>query len=117
MKSIKVISKVKVFQKKAKLQCQGHKVKPVGTHRKVLSLGKTHLKYQSSSTHCSKVTSKDNVFKTKVKDTGSKCWHPRKGLITRNTHVQYESSSTHCSKFISKVYKFRFWGHENLISK
>ena len=55
---------------------------------------------------------------SKVKDTGSKYWHPRKGLVTRNTHVKYESSSTHFSKFISKVYLYiNLGGHENLLSK
>ena len=33
----KIINKVKVFQKRIKLQGQGHRVKNNGTHRKVLS--------------------------------------------------------------------------------
>ena len=59
----KVISKVKVFKKWAKLQDQGHRVKNNGIYRKVLSSENTHVKYQSTNTHSSKVISKVKVFK------------------------------------------------------
>ena len=65
------------------------------------------MKYQSSSTHCSKVKSKVKVFKKWVKLQGQghkvkKLWYLRKGIITRNT-TKFQSSSIHCSKVISKV--------------
>ena len=58
----KVIHKVVVFKKYAKLQGQGHRIIDVVTCRKVLSQNNTNVNYQSSSTHCLKVISKLNVF-------------------------------------------------------
>ena len=65
----------------------------------------THVKYQSSSTHCSKVISKVKGFKngSNSKVTGKKYWYPQKGRITGIIHVKYQSSSTNCSKVISKI--------------
>ena len=80
---------------------------------KGLIIRNTHLKYQSSSTHCSKVISKVKNFERQVKLQGQghmqkKMWqiYTQKGLATGNTHVKYQSSSTYCSKVISNVNKF-----------
>ena len=51
----------------------------------------THVKYQSSSTHFSKVISKGKDFTKRVKLQG---------------HI-VKKSSTHCSKVISKVKVFK----------
>ena len=68
----------------------------------------TYMKYESSTTHHSKVIGK-------VKASCEKCdhntdldrWHltlvPQKGLTTRNTHVECERSITHLSKVMVKV--------------
>ena len=65
----------------------------------------THVKYQSSSTHNSKVISKVKVLKngsnSKAKVTGSK--------IRVSTERSYQSFCTHCSKIISKVKVFKIW--------
>ena len=63
----KVISKVKVYKKWVKLQGQGHMVKKKG-----LITVNIHVKYQSSSTHCSKskVISNSKVVKKWVKLQG-----------------------------------------------
>ena len=45
--SLKVMAQVKVFQKKVKLQGQGHKVKKYGAMRKVLSQG-IHMCYMKA---------------------------------------------------------------------
>ena len=50
----KVISKARVFKQWVKFQGQGHMVKNNGTQRKCLITKNTHVKYQSSSTHCYK---------------------------------------------------------------
>ena len=77
-----------------------------GTNGKILSQ-RIHMIYtnQSSSTHCSKVSGKVNVFKnkstSKVKVTESKTLV----FMERSCHnnIKHESSSTHFSKFIRKV--------------
>ena len=72
------------------VKCHGQKIK---YQEKDLITRDIHVKYQSSSTHCSNVVSKVKVFKngsnSKVEITGSKIIVPTKrGLITRNTHVK-----------------------------
>ena len=51
----------------------------------------TLVKFQSSSTHCSKVNSKDNIIKNMSNSnvTGSKILVPVVSPVTRNTHVKY----------------------------
>ena len=66
----KVISKLNIFKKQAKLQGQGHRVKLVG-----LVTRNTHLKYQSFCNHCSKVITNVRVLKKYVNIT---CWHIHK---------------------------------------
>ena len=46
--------------------CQGHKDKYLDTSR----ISNVHVQYESSSTHCSKVISKFNIFKEWVKLQG-----------------------------------------------
>ena len=53
------------------------------------------MKYQSSSTHCSKVISKVKVFlkmgqTPSSRSQGKKQLYPRKGLITGKIHVKYQ---------------------------
>ena len=63
----------------------------------------THVKYQCSSTHCSRVISNVKVFKKWVKLQGQGHRVKNNGTQEKNTHVKYQSSSSHCSKVISKV--------------
>jgi hypothetical protein len=68
---LKVIAKVKVLNKRVKHQGQGHKVKNVGTHEKILSHARnTHVKYQHPSTYHLKVIAKVKVFNKMVKHKG-----------------------------------------------
>jgi hypothetical protein len=62
---------------------------------KGLSITNTHVKYESSTTHQSKVTTNDKVFEKQVKLQGqrSRSWYQKKGLPIRSTHVKYESPS------------------------
>ena len=53
---------VKVFQKKVKLQGQGHEVKNYGTMWKVLSKRNTNLQYESTISSGKKVMAKVKVF-------------------------------------------------------
>ena len=68
------------------------------------------MKYQSSSTHCSKVISKIEVFKKRVKLQGqghrvkNNGTH-RKVLSQGIFRLKVLSSSTHCSRVISKDFK------------
>ena len=51
----------------------------------------TLVKFQSASTHCSTVNSKDNIIKNMSNSnvTGSKILVPVVSPVTRNTHVTY----------------------------
>ena len=75
--------------------------------RKGLVTRITPVKYQSSSTNCSKVISKIKFSKmvqtSKSRSQGKKSWYPQKGLVTRNTHMKYQSSSTHCQKLLARL--------------
>ena len=82
------------FKKWVKLKGQVHIVKKQWYPLKGLITRNTHLKCQSSSTHCSKDISNVNVFKKmgQTQRSRSQCqkkWYPLKGLITKNTHVIY----------------------------
>jgi hypothetical protein len=55
--------------------------------------GLTHVKYESLTTYQSKVMTKINVFKKKIRE--SRSWYQMKGLARRNTHVKYESQTTY----------------------
>ena len=59
---LKVMAKVKVFQKKVKLQGQCHKVKKLSYHEKGLVIRNTHIKYESSTFNGSKVIANANFF-------------------------------------------------------
>ena len=69
------------------------------------------MKYQGSSTHCSKTISKVKCFKKgQTPRSRSQCQtqlYPLKDFIKGNMHVKYQSSSIHCSKVISKVKVFK----------
>ena len=73
------------------------------------------MKYQSSSTHCSKVISKvKDFFKKWVKLQGQGHSVKNNGthgkvLSQGNALEKYQSSSTHCLKFINKVKVFKIW--------
>ena len=81
------------------VKCQGEKIKYL---QKDLIIRDIHVKYQSSSTHYSKVISKNKFIKKghtlRSRSQGKKLWYQRIGLITRNTHVKYQSSSTQLFK-------------------
>ena len=112
--SLKVIAKVKIFQKYmlVKLQCQGHDVKNYCTGWKVFVSRNTHTQYESPTTSGLKVMAKVEVFFSKVGQTlrsrsqGKKFWYQVKGLVTRNTNVQYESPTSSSLKVMDKVKVF-----------
>ena len=56
------MAKVKNFQKKVKLQGQGHKVKTYGTMWRCLVTMNTHVQYESPITSDKKVMVKVKVF-------------------------------------------------------
>ena len=56
------MAKVKIFQKKVKLQGQGHKVKNLWYHVKGLVTRNTHMAYESSMFKDLKVMAKVKVF-------------------------------------------------------
>ena len=60
--SLKVMAKVKVFQKKVKLQGQGHKANNYGSMVKGLATRNTHVQYESPITCGKKVMAKVKVF-------------------------------------------------------
>jgi hypothetical protein len=72
---------------------------------KGLARRNTHMKYESSTTHPSKVMTKVKVFE-KVKLQGQtsqgQSWYKMKGHARRNTHVKYKSTSTYKSNVITK---------------
>ena len=64
------------------------------------------MKYQSSSTHCSKVLSQVKVKKKWVKLQGQGHSVKWKGLITRKTHVKYIKDLALTVQVINKVKNF-----------
>ena len=62
-----------------------------------------HVKYQSSSTHCSKTISKVKVFKKWVKLQGQDHKVKNNGLITRNTRVKYQSLALTVQKLLARL--------------
>ena len=92
---------------------RSHGKKNNGTHGQVLSHG-IHVKYQSSSTHSSKIISKVKVFKKWVKLQGQghrvkKNNGTHEEVFSHGIHVKYQSSRTHSLKIISKVKVFKKW--------
>ena len=68
------------------------------------------MKYQSSSTHCSKVISKVKVLKNgqtpRSRSQGQKSgkkWYKREGLITGNIHVKYQTLAHTVQKLLARL--------------
>ena len=80
-----------MFILKKKKDGSNIKVKRLSTNKKDFITRDIHAKYRSSSTHFSKVISKNQVLKSM---SNSKV--PREGLVSYDFYVNYQS--THCSK-------------------
>ena len=102
----KVIAKVKVFQKKVKLQGQGHEVKNYGTMWKVLSQGIHMCNIKTVSLMVRKLWPRLKSFKRRSRSRRQKLWYHVKGLVTRNMHVLNESSISYVTKVMAKVKVF-----------
>ena len=73
---------------------QGHRVKNVGTHCKILPLEILMWKITSTSTYSSKVISKTRISQkigktSRSRSQGQNCWYHQKNLFTRNTRMKY----------------------------
>jgi hypothetical protein len=103
----KDICMVKVFSQQVKYKGQGHKVKSVGTHGKLLSQETLmwNIKVLVPTIQKTKPRLKYSISRSITRDrvTKSMFSYPWKGLLTRNTHVKCQSPSTYHSKDIAKV--------------
>jgi hypothetical protein len=104
------MTKVKVFKKKAKLQCQRSEGAKSWYQMKGLAGRNTHVKYESPTTYQSKFMTKVKVFEKNFegqtltsKVRGLRSWYQMKGLARRNTNVKYDRSTAYKSKVITKV--------------
>ena len=104
------MAKVKVFQKKVKLQGQGLEVKNNGTIWKVLSQGIHMCNMKTLSLVVRKLWPRLKFIKSrsnfKVKVTRSKIMVPSERSCHKNTHVQYGSPITSSKKVMAKVKVF-----------
>ena len=107
---LKVMAKVKVFQKSVKLQGQGQKVKYYDIMWKDLSEEIPNCNMKSISLLVSKLWPRLTFFKSRsnfnVNVTRSRIMVPVKGLVIGNTHMKYESSIFNCLKVLAKVKVF-----------
>ena len=105
------MAKVKVFQKKVKLQGQGHKVKTYGTMRKGLSQGILNGNMKSLSLMVWKLWPRLKFFQKKAKLQGQNLWYmfQLKGLITRNIQWKYEIPIFDCLKVMAKIKVLYMW--------
>ena len=107
-----VIRKVKVFNKYVYLQ--GHRVKNVGIHCKILPLEILMWKITSTSTHSSNVISKDKVFKyigqiPRSRPLIKKCLFLRQDLVTRNTNEWYQVQVLNVQKLLARKESSKNW--------
>ena len=107
--------KVKVFQKKVKLQGQSHKVKNYGNKWKVLSQGIYICNIKALSLLVRKLWPRLKFFKvgqtSMSRSQGRKLRYHVKGIVTWNTHMQYESPITSGLKVMAKVKVFVHASH------
>ena len=82
----KVMAKVKVFQKKVKLQGQGHEVTNLLCHVKGLVTRNIHVQYESPITSSKKVMAKVKVFVHADADTDAEA-HTRAMTLAPRTFV------------------------------